>query len=98
MNCVIKNVRANTGPTDAQGQSKSHYSKSKAEKHLDNWDKRGHDATTSSEITRNEDYLSWKETFTHLLKNERMLFFTDQDPKYDYEDIIDEHEIELYEF
>ena len=88
-----------TGPNvpGDQAQSKQHYSKSKAKKHLDNRDKRGHDVTAFSKITKNEDYLSWKETFTQLLKNEIMLFFTDPDPKYDYEDITDEHEMELFE-
>ena len=87
-----------TGPNvpGDQAQSKQHYSKSKAKKHLDNRDKRGHDVTAFSKITKNEDYLSWKETFTQLLKNEIMLFFTDPDPKYDYEDITDEHEMELF--
>ena len=62
-----------------------------------NWDKRGHDATTFPKMTRNDNYFPWKETFTQLLKNEIMLFFTDPDPIYDYKDIIDEHDIKLYE-
>jgi len=84
-------------PSGTHNQGHFKYSKSKAEKHLDNWDKRGHDATTFPKITRNDDYLSWKETFTQLLKNERMLFFTDPDPKYEKDNIIDEFELELYE-
>ena len=90
-----------SSPTTSDNDSiivpKQHYSKSKAEKQLDTWDKKGHDASTFPKLTKNEDYVTWKDDFGLLLKHERMLLFIDPDPQHDKGLIEDEHELELYD-
>ena len=77
-------------------QSSSSYGKSKTEKQLENWDKKKRDKKDFDKLVRNENYNAWKEAFVQQLKDERMLFFTDPDPKYDRDAITDEYELELY--
>ena len=90
-----------SSPTPSDNDSiivpRQHYSKSKAEKHLDNWDKRGHDVTIFPKLNRNEDYVTWKDDFGLLLKSERMLLFIESDSAHDKKHITDEHELELYD-
>ena len=90
-----------SSPTPSDNDSiiipRQHYSKSKAEKQLDNWEKKPHDVTRFHKFIKSEDYTSWKEQFGQMLKNERMLFFISHDPKYDVEWITDDFEMELYD-
>ena len=74
----------------------NHFGKSKTEKQLENWDKKKRDKKDFEKLSRNEDYNALKEAFVQQLKDKRMLFFTDPDPKYNKDVITNEYKLELY--
>ena len=53
-----ENGPTSPAPGDSVGLTPKRYSKSKAEKQIDIWDKKVHDATKFPIIKRNEDYVT----------------------------------------